>query len=55
VYRRVILRDFGKNIYKVSLRVAMLAALKGNITGKRRMQRLTYLGLIMSEYKLLYE
>jgi hypothetical protein len=33
IHRRVILRDYGKNIYKVSSRVAMLAALEGNIIG----------------------
>jgi hypothetical protein len=34
--RRVILRDYGKDIYKASSRVAMLAALKGHITGTTR-------------------
>jgi hypothetical protein len=33
VHRRVILRDYGKNIHKASSRVAMLAALEGNIKG----------------------
>jgi hypothetical protein len=36
VRRRVILRDYGKGIYKASSRVAMLAALKGHITGTTR-------------------
>jgi Fungal protein kinase len=35
VRRRVVLRDYGKGIHKASSRVAMLAALEGNITGKR--------------------
>ena len=35
IHRRVILRDNGKYIYKASSRVAMLAALEGNITGMR--------------------
>jgi hypothetical protein len=34
VRRRVILRDYGKGIHEASSRVAMLAALEGNITGK---------------------
>ncbi|KAI9765136.1 MAG: hypothetical protein M1839_005614, partial [Geoglossum umbratile] len=36
IHRRVILRDYGKNIYKASSRVAMLAALEGNIEGETR-------------------
>jgi hypothetical protein len=36
VYRRVILRDYGKNIYKISSRVAIFGVLEGIITGKRR-------------------
>jgi hypothetical protein len=36
IHRRTTLRDYGKNIYKASPRVAMLAALEGNITGMRR-------------------
>jgi Fungal protein kinase len=35
IHRRVILRDYGKNIYKASSRAAMLAALEGNIAGMR--------------------
>ena len=35
IHRRIILRDYGKYIYKASSRVAMLAALEGNITGMR--------------------
>jgi len=34
IRRRVVLRDYGKGIHKASSRVAMLAALEGNITGK---------------------
>ena len=33
VHHHVILRDYGKGIYKASSRVAMLAALEGNIIG----------------------
>ncbi|KAI9856816.1 MAG: hypothetical protein M1813_008753 [Trichoglossum hirsutum] len=33
VHRRVIVRDYGKHIYKASSQVAMLAALEGNIEG----------------------
>jgi hypothetical protein len=35
VHRRVIVRDYGKPIYKSSSRVAMLAAVEGAIEGKR--------------------
>ena len=35
VHRRVIVRDYGKAIYKASSQAAMLAALEGNIEGKR--------------------
>ena len=35
IHRRIILCDYGKYIYKASSRVAMLAALEGNITGMR--------------------
>lgn len=33
IHRRVVLRDYGKPIYKVSSRVALLAALEGCIEG----------------------
>ncbi|KAH0562855.1 hypothetical protein GP486_002528 [Trichoglossum hirsutum] len=41
IHRRVILRDYGKNIYKASSRVAILAALEGNITGYESLHNLT--------------
>ncbi|KAI9769851.1 MAG: hypothetical protein M1840_003845 [Geoglossum simile] len=41
IHRRVILRDYGKYIYKASSRVAMLAALEGNITGYESLRDLT--------------
>jgi Fungal protein kinase len=34
VHRRVVMSDFGKNIYKASSLVAMLAALDGTIKGR---------------------
>jgi hypothetical protein len=40
MYCRVILRDYRKNIYKASSRVAILITLEGNITDKRRVHRL---------------
>jgi hypothetical protein len=43
IHRRVILRDYGKNIHKANSRFAILAALEGNITGKRREQRIIVL------------
>jgi hypothetical protein len=43
VRRRVVLRDYGKGIYKVSSRVAMLTALEGHITGKNCKQRMAIL------------
>jgi hypothetical protein len=42
IHRRVILRDYGKNIYKASSQVAMLTALEGNIEGERRMAEIRY-------------
>jgi hypothetical protein len=39
----VVLRDYGKGIYKVSSRVAMLVALEGYITGKKFKQRMAVL------------
>ncbi|KAI9766861.1 MAG: hypothetical protein M1839_004748 [Geoglossum umbratile] len=47
IHRRVILRDYGKNIYKASSRVAMLAALEGNIEGHESLRNLT--GIIQSD------
>ncbi|KAI9777873.1 MAG: hypothetical protein M1839_008550 [Geoglossum umbratile] len=41
IHRRVILRDYGKNIYMASSRVAMLAALEGNIEGHESLRNLT--------------
>jgi hypothetical protein len=38
--RRVVLRDYGKNIYKVNSRIAILITLKGHITGKKCKQRM---------------
>jgi hypothetical protein len=35
VRRRIILRDYGKGIHKASSRIAILAALEGNITDKK--------------------
>jgi hypothetical protein len=35
IHRCIILRDYGKYIYKASSRVAMLVVLEGNITGMR--------------------
>jgi hypothetical protein len=40
VRRRVILSDYGKGIHKASSRVALLAALEGNIIGKRDQQKM---------------
>ncbi|KAJ5475340.1 hypothetical protein N7539_008406 [Penicillium diatomitis] len=39
VHRRVILRDYGKPIYKASTRQALLAALKGCIAGHQSLQQ----------------
>ncbi|KAK0715333.1 hypothetical protein B0H67DRAFT_634722 [Lasiosphaeris hirsuta] len=39
VHRRVILRNYGKSIYKVSSRSALLAALEGCIEGHESLQR----------------
>jgi hypothetical protein len=39
VHRRVILRDYGKPIYKVSFRVALLAALEGCIEGHESLRK----------------
>ncbi|KAI9854205.1 MAG: hypothetical protein M1813_001337 [Trichoglossum hirsutum] len=51
IHRRVILRDYGKNIYKASSRVAMLAALEGNITvGHESLRDLT--GIIQSDVSI---
>jgi Ni/Co efflux regulator RcnB len=40
VRRRMILRDYGKGIYKTSSRVALLVTLEGNIINKRDKQRM---------------
>ncbi|KAJ6102052.1 hypothetical protein N7486_004479 [Penicillium sp. IBT 16267x] len=39
VHRRIVLRDYGKPIYKASTRAALLAALEGYITGHQSLQR----------------
>ncbi|KAI9767834.1 MAG: hypothetical protein M1839_004335 [Geoglossum umbratile] len=50
IHRRVILRDYGKYIYKASSRVAMLAALEGTITGHESLRDLT--GTIQSDVSI---
>ncbi|KAJ5544154.1 hypothetical protein N7494_005433 [Penicillium frequentans] len=39
VHRRIVLRDYGKPIYKASTRTALLAALEGCIAGHQSLQR----------------
>ncbi|EKV06646.1 hypothetical protein PDIG_76560 [Penicillium digitatum PHI26] len=39
VHRRIVLRDYGKPIYKASTRTALLAALEGCIVGHQSLQR----------------
>jgi Fungal protein kinase len=43
VRRRVVLRDYGKDIYKISSRVVIFAALEDHITGKKCKQRMAVL------------
>jgi Fungal protein kinase len=43
VHRRVIVRDYGKHIYKASSQVAMLAAIEGNIEGMKHHREPLYL------------
>ncbi|KAI9777131.1 MAG: hypothetical protein M1839_009087 [Geoglossum umbratile] len=50
IHRRVILRDYGKNIYKASSRASMLAALEGNIEGYESLRSLT--GIIQSDVSI---
>jgi hypothetical protein len=43
VYRRVILRDYGKPIYKAGSRAALLAALEGCIEGHESLRKAGFL------------
>jgi hypothetical protein len=43
VYRRIILRDYGKPIYMTSSRVALLAALEGYIKGHKSLHKAGFL------------
>lgn len=50
VYRRVVIQDYGKPIYKASSRIAMLTALEGYIEGYESHYRQT--GMIQSDISL---
>jgi hypothetical protein len=51
----MILRDYGKNIYKINLRIAIFTTLKRNIIGKKRKKKSIIFKLIVTEYESLRE